>query len=150
MSDVVSVERTIPAPAEAIFELIADPGRHPEIDGSGTVKGARGPSQKMALGSKFGMSMRLGVPYATENTVVEFDEPRVVAWQTKGSGIAALFGGRIWRYELHPVEGGTLVKESWDITKESPLTKPVVRMAAATTAKNMAATLERIEKLLGG
>ena len=35
--DVVTVERVIPAPPEAIFDLIADPARHHDIDGSGTV-----------------------------------------------------------------------------------------------------------------
>lgn len=147
-SDVLTIERTIAATPEAIFELLADPTRHRDLDGSGTVRGARGPSGNLTLGSRFGMSMRLGIPYGTENTVVEFEEPRVIAWQTRGSGIGRLFGGRVWRYELEPVEGGTLVRESWDITHESSLTKPVVRMAAAKTAKNMAATLKRIEKLV--
>lgn len=147
-SDVVTVERTIPAPPEAIFELLADPSRHPEIDGSGSVREVKGPSRRLTLGSSFGMSMKLGMPYGTENTVVEFEEPKLIAWQTRGTGIVRLFGGRVWRYELEPVEGGTLVRESWDITHESKLTKPVVRLAAATTAKNMSSTLERIEKLL--
>lgn len=149
-TDVVTVERTIPAPPEAIFELLADPGRHSEIDGSGTVRGTRGQAGKLGLGDRFGMSMRMGLPYGTENEVVEFDEPRRIAWQTRGVGIVRPFGGRVWRYELEAVEGGTLVRESWDITSESPLTKPAVRMAAAKTAKNMAATLERIEKILAG
>lgn len=149
-TDVVIVERTIPAAPQAIFDLLADPSRHPEIDGSGTVRGARAGSTRLQLGSKFGMSMRLGIPYGTENEVVEFEEPRRIAWQTRAAGVVRLFGGRIWRYELEPLDGGTLVRESWDITKENPLSKPMVRMAAATTAKNMAATLERIEKLLAG
>lgn len=148
-NDVVTVERSIPAPAEAIFGLLADPSRHSDIDGSGTVQGSRDGAKRLELGSRFGMSMRMGLPYGTENEVVEFDEPRRIAWQTRGIGIVRPFGGRIWRYELEEVEGATLVRESWDITHESPLTKPVVRLAAAKTAKNMAATLERIEKLLG-
>ena len=147
-TNVVTVERTIGASPQVIFDLLADPKRHSEIDGSGTVKGARGDAARLRLGSRFGMSMRLGFPYGTENEVVEFEEPRRIAWQTRGTGIVKLFGGRIWRYELEPVEGGTLVKESWDITHENALTKPMVRMAAATTAKNMAATVERIEKIV--
>ena len=59
-------------------------------------------------------------------------------------------GGRIWRYELEPGDGGTLVKESWDITQESPFTKPAVRLAAKKTSESMAATLERIEQLVTG
>ena len=34
-SDVESVERVIPAPPEKIFDLLADPAKHPLIDGSG-------------------------------------------------------------------------------------------------------------------
>lgn len=147
-TDVVTVERTIQATPQAIFDLLADPSRHGEIDGSGTVRESRDPSEKLALGSRFGMSMRLGIPYGTQNTVVEFQEPRLIAWQTRGTGVVGLFGGRVWRYELEPVDGGTLVRESWDISHESPLTKPVVRLAAAVTARNMAATLENIERLL--
>jgi uncharacterized protein YndB with AHSA1/START domain len=147
--DVVTVERVIPAPPEAIFDLLADPARHPEIDGSGTVKGARTGSERLALGSSFGMSMKMGIPYAMVSTVVEFEDDRRIAWQTRGpTAVGRLFGGRIWRYELEPVDGGTRVRESWDITHESAATKPLVRKAADETAKNMAATLERIETRL--
>jgi len=147
--DVVTVERMIPAPPEAIFDLIADPERHRDIDGSGTVRDAKGEPQRLAMGSKFGMSMHLGIPYSMESTVVEYDENRRLAWQTTGPGkIGSHFGGRIWRYELEPVEGGTLVRESWDIRQESGFTRPLVRRAAGTTRKNMTATLERIEQLV--
>ena len=151
MPDTVSVERFIPAPASQIFDLIADPNRHRDIDGSGTVRAARGGAQRLVLGSTFGMSMKLGVPYSMQSTVVEFEEDRRLAWQTRGpSAIGRLLGGRIWRYELEPQDGGTLVRETWDISQESAVTKPVVKQAAKTTAKNMAATLERIEQLVTG
>ena len=151
MTDTVSVERFIPAPASQIFDLIADPNRHRDIDGSGTVRAARGGAQRLVLGSTFGMSMKLGVPYSMQSTVVEFEEDRRLAWQTRGpSAIGRLLGGRIWRYELEPQDGGTLVRETWDISQESAVTKPVVKQAAKTTAKNMAATLERIEQLVTG
>jgi uncharacterized protein YndB with AHSA1/START domain len=148
-TDVVTVERLIPSPPEPIFDLIADPHRHPDIDGSGTVRGCKGEHQRLVLGSTFGMSMKLGIPYSMVSTVIEFDENRVLAWQTRGpTAIGKYVGGRIWRYELEPVEGGTLVRESWDITQESPMTRPMVRKAAADTRKNMAATLARIEQLV--
>jgi uncharacterized protein YndB with AHSA1/START domain len=38
--DTISVERFIPAPASAIFALLADPAQHRAIDGSGTVRDA--------------------------------------------------------------------------------------------------------------
>ena len=59
--DIATVERLIAAPAAAIFDLLADPSRHQEIDGSGTVKGTPEGSQRLALGSKFGMSMKMGI-----------------------------------------------------------------------------------------
>jgi uncharacterized protein YndB with AHSA1/START domain len=148
--DVVSVERVIPAPPEQIFAVLADPHRHQDFDGSGTVRAAKDVPDKLVLGSTFGMSMRLGVPYSMVSTVVEYDENRRLAWQTLPPYplVGRLTGGRIWRYELEPVEGGTKVTESWDITHEGVLSKPAVRMAAETTRKNMAATLERLERLL--
>lgn len=146
--DVETVERMIPVPPEVIFELLVDPRRHRDIDGSGTVRGARGEPQRLELGSQFGMSMKIGVPYAMVSTVIEFEENRRIAWQTRGpTAIGRLVAGRIWRYEIEPVEGGSLVRESWDITQESAVTKPFARMGAEQTRKNMVATLERIEEL---
>lgn len=149
-SDVVTVERVIPAPAEKVFALLADPSRHQDIDGSGTVRDAQGGSERLVLGSEFGMSMKWLVPYAMKSKVIEYDENRRIAWQTLAAYpvVGSFVAGRIWRYELEPVEGGTLVRESWDITREKPLTKPFVRGLADKTRDNMARTLERIEQLL--
>ena len=74
--NVASVERLIAAPPERIFDLLADPDRHQEIDGSGTVRGTPEGSQRLALGSKFGMSMHAGIGYSMESAVVEFEENR--------------------------------------------------------------------------
>lgn len=150
-ADVVTVERLIAAPPEAIFDLIAHPDRHQEIDGSGTVRDSKGEGkgEKMAKGSKFGMSMKMGMPYSMVNTVIEYEEGRRLAWQTRGPGFVGKFvGGRIWRYELEPTDGGTLVKESWDISEESAATKLAVKGLGDKTEKNMAKTLERIEKIV--
>ena len=149
-TDVVSVERFIAAPPEPIFALLVDPERHRDIDGSGTVRGTKGGAERLQLGSTFGMSMRMGMPYSMVSKVVEYEENRRLAWQTRGpTALGRVVGGRIWRYELVPAEGGTLVRESWDISQESPLTKPLVRLTAGSaTRKNMAATLERIEQLV--
>ena len=149
--DHVSVERLIPSPPEPIFELLANPDRHRDIDGSGSVRDAKGTVQRLQLGSTFGMSMKMGLPYSMVSEVIEFDEGRRIAWQTHGpTRLGRYVGGRIWRYELEPTEGGTLVRETWDISKESILTRPVVRFAAKETAKNMAATLARIGELVSG
>ena len=104
---IVSASRVINATPEQIFELLTDPARHGEIDGSGMVQQARGDNQRLEMGSKFGMDMKLGfIPYRITNEVVEFDENRLIAWQH--------FGKHRWRYELEPVDGGTKVTESFD------------------------------------
>lgn len=140
-----SVERLIPAPPERIFDLLADPARHPDIDGSGTVVGAKEGSRRLALGDTFGMDMKIGRAYSMVSTVIEFEENRRIAWQSrspKGRG-----GGRIWRYELEPADGGTRVRETWDISQETGPFRPLVRLGRGRTAKNMRATLAKIEQL---
>jgi hypothetical protein len=146
--DVETVERVIPASADRIFALIADPRRHPEIDGSGTVRDFKNVPDNLELGSTFGMSMKVGVPYSMVSTVIEYEKDRRIAWQTRPPGRipGKLAGGRIWRYELEPVEGGTLVRESWDISQE--VVKPFVRPARKKSIDGMNATLERIETIL--
>ncbi len=147
--DVETVERVIASPPEAIFDLLVNPRRHRDIDGSGTVRDAKGEPERLVLGSTFGMSMRMGIPYSMRSTVIEYEENRLLAWQTRvPAPVGRFVGGRVWRYELEPVEDGTRVRETWDITDESALTKPFVRRAAAGTRKNMTATLARIEDLV--
>ena len=150
--DVVSVERIIPALAARIFPLLTDPARHREIDGSGTVRDVKpgsAPTEALQLGSKFGMHMKMGLPYSMESTVIEFEENRRIAWQTRPPGIFAnLGGGRIWRYELEPADGGTRVRESWDISQER--IKALVKPAAKKTREAMEKTLERIEAIVTG
>ncbi len=149
--DVATVERLIAAPAETIFDLLADPARHAEIDGSGTVRGVSdGEGQRLALGDKFGMSMHAGIGYTMVNEVVEFEENQLIAWQPRPTvGLLRPFvGGRIWRYELVPQDGGTLVRESWDIRQERvPL---MVRPLRSRTVDAMTKTLERLAAVVEG
>jgi uncharacterized protein YndB with AHSA1/START domain len=101
------VTRTVPASAEQIFELLADPAKHAVIDGSGTVQAARGQAQRLALGSTFGMDMSMGVPYRITNKVVEFEEGRLIAWRHAMR--------HRWRWELTPLgEYATEVTETFD------------------------------------
>lgn len=146
--DVETVERVIPASASAIFALLADPARHHDIDGSGTVREAAEGSRRLALGDRFAMSMKMGFGYSMVSTVIEFEEDRRIAWQSRPprSFLRRFVGGRIWRYELQPVEGGTLVKESWDISQEA--IKAMVRPMRNATRTSMTATLAKIEQLV--
>jgi hypothetical protein len=147
--DSVSVQRVIPASADTIFDLLVDPARHLDIDGSGTVLRARSGGRRLALGDAFGMDMKLGARYSTRNEVVELVEDRLIAWRTLAPfPLTLLFTGRTWRYELEPVEGGTLVRETWDLSTEARLGRPAVRRMAGTTRRNMDRTLARIEELV--
>ena len=137
----VSVSRTIDAPAAAIFDILADPSRHAEIDGSGTVRSAKpdGPD-RLALGSKFGMKMKLGIPYDVRSTVVEFEENELIAW--------AHFGKHRWRYELEETDSGTLVTETFDwSTSIAPV---FIEMAGYPKrhVPSMEQTLERLDTLV--
>jgi hypothetical protein len=148
--NVVSVERVIAAPAPDLFRIVADAGRHPEIDGSGTVvKPKPGAPQQLALGTTFGMSMKAGVPYSMSNTVIEFDENRLIAWKTVVSGFMGRFiGGRIWRYEFEPVEDGTLVRESWDISQDRQGMVLRRTKLPSMTAESMTKTLASLAQLV--
>jgi uncharacterized protein YndB with AHSA1/START domain len=148
--DVVSVERVIPAPADKIFDLLADPSRHQDIDGSGSVKEAKDNPDRLSMGATFGMNMKIGLNYSMVSTVVEFEENRRIAWQSRPpSNIGSkLGGGRIWRYELEPAEGGTRVRESWDVSQERGVTKAFVKMGKNRTRTAMEKTLARIEDIV--
>lgn len=146
---VVSVERVIKAPAASIFAVVADAARHPEIDGSGALVAPKaGAPERLAMGSTFAMSMKLGVPYTTSNTVVEFEQDRRIAWQTAMPGVLGrVIGGRIWRYELAEVDGGTLVTESWDISDDKQAFFLRNERVGAHTASTMSKTLERLAQI---
>lgn len=146
--DVATVERLIHAPAEKIFDLLADPARHAEIDGSGTVRTPVDGSRRLKKGDKFGMSMHMGIGYKMVNEVVEFEENRRIAWQPRPTIglLRTVIGGRIWRYELTPQDGGTLVRESWDIRQEKvPM---MVRPLRSATVDSMTKTLERLAQVV--
>jgi len=148
--DTETVERVIPAPAAAIFALLADPSRHKEIDGSGSVRDSKEPSQRVKLGDKFGMSMKLGIPYSMVSEVIEFEDDRRIAWQSRPPGVfGKISGGRIWRYELEPVDGGTRVRETWDVSNEIG-TKFMLQNSRVHqhTREAMEKTLANIEQLL--
>lgn len=137
---VLRATKVVAASPQQIFDLLADPARHSEIDGSGSVVKPRpGGPDRLALGARFGMDMKIGVPYKITNEVVEFDEPNRIAWRH--------FGGHIWRYILEPTEGGTRVTEEFDWNGSK---SPLVLKVSGTFAKNqksMEATLDRMSTL---
>ena len=136
MADQISGTRFVPAPPQAIFDLLADPGKHPLIDGSGTVQGQRSGPERLSLGARFGVDMRYGMPYRITNTVMEFEEGRRIAWRH--------FGRHRWRYELEPVEGGTQVTETFDLSTVPALMRPGTRVMARHNKESIEKTLDRL------
>jgi uncharacterized protein YndB with AHSA1/START domain len=139
----VSVQRVIDAPAEKIFDVLADPSKHPLIDGSGTVKQPRSGPARLQLGAKFAMGMRLGLPYLALNKVVEFDEGRRIGWCHR-----APVAHNVWRYELEPAPSGTRVVETfdWSHGRLGPLLR--ILKVAERNREGMERTLERLDKLV--
>lgn len=107
MAHSISHSVVVDVPPEVLFNILADPSRHSEIDGSDTVHSAVGNPSRLSQGSRFRMRMHRGVPYLITNTVVEFTENRRIAWRH--------WGRHIWRWELEPVgTGATRVTETFD------------------------------------
>jgi hypothetical protein len=138
-SRIVSRSTIVSAPAQMIFDLLADPRRHSEIDGSGSVQSAQiNAPERLSLNATFGMQMKIGLPYKITNTVVEFEEGKTIAWRH--------FGGHIWRYILEPVDGGTKVTEQFDWNKsKSPLVLKL-RKSPQDNAKSIEKTLANLAK----
>ncbi len=148
---VLSVEREVAAPPQAVFAILADVSRHHLIDGSGMLQGADEKTpQHLAMGTTFGMGMKMLVSYSTVNRVVEFEEGRRIAWKTGPTGsMGRWVAGRVWRYELSPTEAGTLVRESWDITDDHQ--RALLKLGGIYSGKvrrDMQRTLERLSRLV--
>lgn len=129
---------TIAAPPATVFAILADPRQHARIDGSGNVVGTDEPAP-LALGSEFGMSMRMGAPYRITNRVVEFEQDRLIAWRHMGK--------HVWRYQLSPTaDGGTAVTETWDLSAYNRFGQQVLhRMFGTKTARAIQATLVNLK-----
>jgi len=99
----ISIEST---PAK-IFDLLSNPRAHHLFDGSGTVKNAVSGPERLFLGAKFSMSMKVKVPYRIKNTVVAFNENQKISW--------CHLMKWTWSYELKDLgDGTTQVTESFD------------------------------------
>jgi len=78
----IEVSRRIGAPAGLIFEVLANPQRHMDFDGSGMLRGAILDRDISEVGDTFTMKMhRLGDDYLMLNYVVEFEPDRRIFWE---------------------------------------------------------------------
>lgn len=138
---ILSESIVIDVPAGRIFDLLADPRRHPLIDGSGSLRGSVVGPDRLERGSKFGMSMRMVLPYRVTNTVVEFDEGRRIGWRH--------FGRHVWRYELEPVNGATRVTETFDYANAIAPRVLELTKAPERNLTSIRATLDRLVGIFG-
>jgi uncharacterized protein YndB with AHSA1/START domain len=99
----LTVNRTINASATDIFEVLTNPDRHVEFDGSGFVRSAEKPQRIQAVGDVFRMNMEgdhMGGEYQVDNHVTGFQPGKLLAWKTAPAGTEP--PGWEWMYELTP------------------------------------------------
>jgi uncharacterized protein YndB with AHSA1/START domain len=72
--DTAAARIVIQAPPSKIFDILADPNAHALFDGSSTINKAISGPDRLSLGARFGMSMKIKVPYHITNEVVAFEE----------------------------------------------------------------------------
>ena len=129
----------INAPVTRVFDVVANPHLHAVIDGSKSVKSVIYGPERLSLGDKFGMNMQIGIKYKITNTVVEYEENKVIAWRHLGRWI--------WRYEFREISPNqTVVTESFDGTK-TPLNFWLkARKAYPFVQKAVAKTLVKLKE----
>ena len=136
----IVVRETVDVPATALFAVLADPGRHLEMDGSGTLRAGSDNPAITGVGQVFTMEMHypsLG-DYRTDNHVVDFENGRRIAWMTAREGQPP--AGVRWSWELRP-EGldRTTVVHTYDWSR---VTDPAV-LARVTFPRVSGEALER-------
>ena len=159
----VEVSRRIEARAALIFEILADPQRHMDFDGSDMLRGAAVSRPISGVGDTFTMKMhRLGRDYLMVNYVVEFEPDRRISWEPAPGDVPTAGGdpskvgvpaGYRWGYSLTPDgDGATVVTEVFDCGPEENrqhLLREGGKWINGTNSvvESMTASLERLEKI---
>jgi hypothetical protein len=158
----LEISRRIEASAEFIFEIIANPNRHMDFDGSGMLRGTDHEGSITKVGDSFTMKMhRLGDDYLMINHVVEFEPFRYIVWEPAPGDISRAEGndpskvgipaGYRWGYILAP-EGdeATVVTEIFDY---SAVSDDLLREGGSwingnnSLIESMAVSLEKLQKI---
>ncbi len=142
----IQVSRTIDAPPERTFALIADPDRHPDLDASGMVRASRTHLAIEELGDVFTMDMHneLFGDYTIENHVIVYEPDIALGWAPAGVGEAP--AGHTWIYRLAPDGDGTIVTLTYDW---SGITDPeMLKYFPVIDADGLAASLDLLAEAL--
>lgn len=107
-----AVTRTIAAPPEAVFALLADPARHHQTEPTDWVRGSleEDPAPLIGVGQVFGIEMfheNAHGRYDMHNRVIAFEQDRTIAWEPGQYGPDGELGtgGWTWRYDLASAGG---------------------------------------------
>jgi hypothetical protein len=105
----------VAAPASELFAIVADPRRHHELDGSGTVRGNIKCPSEIVEGAKFSTKMQMwGVPYRIVSTVTALKQDELFEWRHPV--------GHRWRWEFEAVSPTlTRVTETFDYRNTGPI-----------------------------
>lgn len=119
--DTTSATTIVDASPEEVFAFLRDPENHPIISGDRSVRRSRSGPRQLSEGDRFGMDMKIGLPYPITNRVHEFEQDRRIAWANPG--------GQRWRWELAPTEDGrTEVTETFIVSTALPGYEQVLRL----------------------
>lgn len=139
---IISAQGVIHAPAETIFELIADPARQPEWDGNDNLSTAEGGQRVRGVGEVFTTVLTNGK--VRPNEVVAFEEGRLIAWKPSPEGQPQ--PGHLWRWDLEKLdEARTKVTHTYDWTQLEDEQR--LQRARRTTTQMLAASVERLGNL---
>ncbi|GAB3388439.1 SRPBCC family protein [Amycolatopsis echigonensis] len=142
-SRIVRASREIEAPAERIFELIADPAQQPSWDGNDNLAEAEPGQRVHAVGDVF--TMTLTYSGVRRNRIVEFEEGRRVAWRPSEPGREE--PGHLWRWELKPLSATrTEVTHTYDWSDLDPDDTGRNSRARSTTVEMLESSLENLAK----
>ena len=142
---VVTASREVAAPAETIFELIADPSQQPPWDGNDNLAEAAAGQRVTGVGDVF--TMGLTNDATRENHVVEFEEGRLIAWRPSEPGSEP--PGHLWRWQLEPIDSRhTRVTHTYDWSELSDQKR--MERARATTSERLQASIDRLAALAEG
>ena len=125
----ITVQRTIDAPTAAVFEVLSNPERHPELDGSGFVVSDEKTDRITGAGQVFRMNMtgdHMGGDYQTDNTVTGYDPNHLLAWRTAPAGTEP--PGWEWTWELTaqgPDATGVRLTYDWSKVTDPELLKKI-------------------------
>ncbi|CAN5504667.1 SRPBCC family protein [soil metagenome] len=115
----ITVQREIPSSAKEIFDVLSNPHRHTELDGSGFIQGLEKGDRLEKVGQKFTVNMNgphMGGDYKTDNFVSAFDPDKMIGWKTAPAGSEP--PGWEWLWELRSEgSGSTLVSLTYDWSK---------------------------------